>query len=559
MRLTAFLLILNLGVAAANEPRPRFAAMFDDSAVFEEALAKESVAPPPGRRVTGIVVPHHLMAADLIARGFRCASGGTYERIILLSPDHFRRSRLPFATTVGTFETVFGEVGCDEAAVGSLLAGCSRIAESALFEKEHGVHAVIPFVAKFFPKAKMVPVALRVDSQREDWLALAEALAPLVDARTLIVQSTDFSHYLSAAEARHRDQQTLNVLALGEAEALMSLRQPGHLDSKAAQFVHMVLQKRIHGARPVVIANRNSQAYVPFRQEQTTSYIVQVFEPDHPPPPAWPLAAGETTWFFAGDTFLGRHVAPKLAQSERAASVREAILRITQGHPLAVNLEGVMVPTLPTERRGKLVLLMEAEFTLGWLKALNVKLVSLANNHSCDDGEAGLVRTASALAAVGIIAARDGEVIDAGPFRLVALSDLCNTATPRICRITREVIGALPPSDGDLRPLFAFLHWGVEFQRDATARQLELLDWLSESPVAVVLGAHPHVDSRAAEPWRNGNGLVCRSLGNFLFDQKTGSGALAEVRFLENKTFAVRWIPLGNLLYAPTGAATGPR
>jgi poly-gamma-glutamate synthesis protein (capsule biosynthesis protein) len=558
MRLTAFLLILNLGIAAASEPRPRFAAMFDDPAVFEEALTKESLAAPTGHRVTGIVVPHHLLAADLIARGFRCASGGSYERIILLSPDHFRRSRLPFATTFGTFETVFGEVACDETAVRSLLAGCSRVAESALFEKEHGVHAVIPFVAKLFPKAKIVPVALRIDSQREDWLALAEALEPLVDGRTLIIQSTDFSHYLSAAEARHRDQQTLNALALGEPEMVMSLRQPGHLDSKAAQFVHMVLQKRIHRARPAVIANRNSQAYVPFRQEETTSYIVQVFEPDDPPPPAWPLAAGETTWFFAGDTFFGRHVAPKVAQPERAASVREAILRITQGHPLAVNLEGV-IALAPAASRGKLVLLMEEEFTLGWLKALNVKLASLANNHSYDGGEAGLVRTANALATAGIIAARDGEVIDAGPFRVVALSDLSNTATPRVCRLTRELIGGLPSPDGDLPPLFAFLHWGAEFHREATARQLELLDWLSESPVTFALGAHPHVDSGEPESWRNGNGLVCRSLGNFLFDQKTGSGALVEVRFFENKTFAVRWILLGNLLYAPRGAATGPR
>ena len=49
--------------------------------------------------------------------------------------------------------------------------------------------------------------------------------------------------------------------------------------------------------------------------------------------------------------------------------------------------------------------------------------------------------------------------------------------------------------------------------------------------------------------WRNGDGLVSLSLGNFLFDQENGSGALAEVRFFENGTFATRWIPLGNLLY----------
>ena len=66
--------------------------------------------------------------------------------------------------------------------------------------------------------------------------------------------------------------------------------------------------------------------------------------------------------------------------------------------------------------------------------------------------------------------------------------------------------------------------------------------------MTAIFGAHSHVDSGGPEQWRAGDGLVCRSLGNFLFDQINGSGALAEVRFFEDKTFAVCWIPIGNLL-----------
>lgn len=540
----------------ALEPPPRFPAMYKDPLVFEEALAKESAAPPAGHTVTGITIPHHLVAADLIARGFRCASGGNYERIILLSPDHFRRSRLPFATARGSFETVFGDVVCDEAAVGSLLATCPEAAESALFAKEHGIHAVLPFVAKFFPKAKIVPVALRIDSKREDWLALVNALAPLVDSKTLIVQSTDFSHYLDHGKARRSDQQTLNTLALGDPEAITRLRQPMHLDSKAAQFVQMSLQRRIQKASPIVIANRNSQAYTPIRLEQTTSYIVQVYEPDDPPAAAWPLGLGETIWFFAGDTFFGRRVASMLAQPNRAEAVRQTVLRITQGYPLAVNLEGVIVNSLPDAKRVKKALVMEKEFTLGWLKALNVRLAGLSNNHALDGGETGLARTASALANVGIKPVRDGEVIDAGPFRLVALTDLSNTSMPHTGRITRETIARLPEPDHGGRPLFAVLHWGAEFRREATARQVELMDWLSGSPVTTIFGAHPHVDSGGLNLWRGSDGLICRSLGNFFFDQLDGSGGLVEVRFFEQKTFAVRWVSIGNLLHAAAAEGT---
>src|SRR6476659_3783798 len=98
-----------------------------------------------------------------------------------------------------------------------------------------------------------------------------------------------------------------------------------------------------------------------------------------------------------------------LAEPNRAEAVREEILRITLGHPMAVNLEGVIVTSLTDPNRVKKALVMERHFTLGWLKALNVN-AGLANNHALDGGEVGLARTADTLTAAGITPVRDGEV-----------------------------------------------------------------------------------------------------------------------------------------------------
>jgi hypothetical protein len=126
----------------------------------------------------------------------------------------------------------------------------------------------------------------------------------------------------------------------------------------------------------------------------------------------------------------------------------------------------------------KKALVMERHFTLGWLRALNVKLAGLANNHALDGGEVGLARTADTLTAAGITPVRDGEVIDAGPFRAVALSDLSNASTPHTGRITRGTIARLPKPDADVRPLFAFLHLGhrVPSRGDAQADRTDGLD-----------------------------------------------------------------------------------
>ena len=177
----------------------------------------------------------------------------------------------------------------------------------------------------------------------------------------------------------------LMVWLLLRTSAMMPRTRPKHLDSRGAQYVQMRLQREHFQSRPVVILNRNSQAYSDRPESETTSYIVQVFEPDEPPPAAWPTEGGEAAWFFAGDTFFGRRVATRLAQPERAAAVREEILRITQGQPLALNLEGVLVPS-GSERveDPRPVLLMESDATLA-----TTAMISAAS---------GLTRCSSALA-----------------------------------------------------------------------------------------------------------------------------------------------------------------
>src|SRR5262245_39154303 len=93
-------------VCPAKAQQAAIPAMFTERQPFLEAIEKERPQDRPGITVTGVTVPHHMLAADLIARGFWLAAGGSYERIIVVSPDHFYKSRKPLATTLADIETV---------------------------------------------------------------------------------------------------------------------------------------------------------------------------------------------------------------------------------------------------------------------------------------------------------------------------------------------------------------------------------------------------------------------------------------------------------------------
>ena len=363
-------------------------------------------------------MPHHLLAADLIARGFWAASAGSYDRIILVSPDHFNRSRRPLATTRQDIETPFGLVRNDDAAASRLLSNGALFDESDLFKQEHGIAAVLPFAKYFFPDARIVPIVVSYGSTRADWDAAVAMLEAFVEPGTLVVQSTDYSHYLTQQLAVRRDQETLNVIAANDVDIVARLRQPDHMDSKGSQYIQMRLQE-VKKARATVIASRSSAEYSSIGSA-TTSYIVTVYSSEIEDGAKLQYDDQEIV-YFGGDTFIGRWFTRPLADPEIARQVVAKVRAVTAGAPLIVNLEGVLLDDPPYGVAPDLHM-MHASLAVPILKALNVRATSLANNHSHDLGPAGLRESVAILKRAGITPLQHMQAVDLGRFGLIAIN-----------------------------------------------------------------------------------------------------------------------------------------
>ena len=515
----------------AQDPVPLLAAIEAETPDF---------TPPDG--VTGITVPHHLLAADLIARGFWAASAGQYDRIILISPDHFHKVTRPFGTTREDLRTVFGVTGSDTAGVDAVAA--SPLVETLeTIETEHGVMAVAPFAVKFFPAAKVIPVLASVTATEADWQAMAALLEPLLTPTTLVVQSTDYSHYRPIGEAVARDQESIAAITAGDPGAIDALLQPSHMDSKAAQYVQLALQKAL-GSTPVILANRNSVEYGG-SPDETTSYVVTAYLRD--------AAAGtvfeyrdQSRVMFAGDVLLGRYFLPALRDPEAWALLRDTVLGITRGTDLIVNFEGVLLdrPVVGLDFNAHLVMAEDAAPTL---TALNVAAASLANNHANDLGPEGLAETVTQLERIGVTPLMHGSVTDMGALRLLALNF-----------VGGKMVGEAIADPGDLGwvcgldaapPLVAFVHWGEEYVTAPGDEERRIADTLARCGVALIVGGHSHQAADVITPLRGGAAQTVFSLGNFIFDQSAprGSGALLELRVFGQGTVAARLVPIPNL------------
>jgi AmmeMemoRadiSam system protein B len=195
---------------------PIDARVFLDAARFRLAWSSSPATSdtPDGRVVAG-VVNHHVLASDLLADFFRRLKTAHPDarRIIILSPDHFSAGRASVSTHRRPYATPDGPLFVDATATAALLAnGIVSEEDGGMFEKEHGVGALVPFLRHEFPDVSIVPFAVRGTMPREEARAFGRALSGIVDNRTVVVISADMSHYLPETEALANDEETLRRL-----------------------------------------------------------------------------------------------------------------------------------------------------------------------------------------------------------------------------------------------------------------------------------------------------------------------------------------------------------
>lgn len=517
-----------------------------DTSLYLEAIEKERPNKDVEPGATGIMVPHHLVAADLMARGFWAASAGNYDTIVLMSPDHFRAVDGEFATTLLPFDTIFGPSEIDPEHVSALL-GAEHLFEVLSDDEvtqEHGFQAVTPFVKYFFPEAKIVPVLASISATPESWESLVKLLLPIMGPRTLFVQSTDFSHYLDRRNAVLKDQESLSVIASESQDLVTGLDQPGHLDSKAALAVHMSVQNAL-GAHPVVIANRN-QAEYGGSSKNTTSYVTAV----------WSKVPGfgyerefedQKTVYFGGDVLLGRYLQKPLTKpgSDTTQIILDRLPK-PKNAPLVINLEGVLLEDMPVGApHGSHVMLNDIALPL--LTDLSVNASSLANNHAADLGAYGMEETIRNLDAANILGMRHGEVYDLGPLRVIPLTLLRNKEPALSAEAVAQNVRAVCTSTAP-PPLVVFIHWGEEWTHNANQEELDLASKLADCGVSAIIGHHSHQASKTVNSVNGGAAQMVYSLGNFIFDQSgpKATGAILEVRIFEQSTVFSRLIPIAN-------------
>lgn len=172
------------------------------------------------------------------------------ERVVLLGPSH----RVPFyglaTTSFDAFATPLGAVPVDRKAIGSALTWPQVQVLDQAHEHEHSLEVHLPFLQMTLGHYLLVPLAVGEADASE----VADVIDALWDAdETLIVVSSDLSHYHDYWAARAVDSETSNLIESQRWQQLTGERACGYC---AIRGLLMVAQKR--GLRVKTVDLRNS-------------------------------------------------------------------------------------------------------------------------------------------------------------------------------------------------------------------------------------------------------------------------------------------------------------
>jgi AmmeMemoRadiSam system protein B/AmmeMemoRadiSam system protein A len=171
---------------------------------------KSELRLPPSKKLRALILPHagFIYSGWTAAHAARILTPGQFQKVVLLGPDHRVGFTNGAISDASAYQTPLGLI--------PLHSDARRLrSKSGLFQSssasdrmEHSLEAVLPFLQVYLKEFTLVPIVLGPSNIP----AIADAVDPLIDDNTLVVVSSDLSHFLPYPQANNRDSQTIQLI-----------------------------------------------------------------------------------------------------------------------------------------------------------------------------------------------------------------------------------------------------------------------------------------------------------------------------------------------------------
>jgi len=203
---------------------------------------KAIIAPHAGYEYSGPIAGSAFSAIKSVASDIT--------RVVLLGPSH----RVPFyglaASSAVAYHTPLGDIPLDRVAIKTALKMDQVIELDEAHAMEHSLEVELPFLQKVLGDFSLVPLVVGEAAYEE----VSEVIDALWSGKeTLIVISSDLSHYLTYEQARAMDAETQQAIESLQPEAFSHEKACGRIPIGG-----LLLSARKRGMKVTTLDMRNS-------------------------------------------------------------------------------------------------------------------------------------------------------------------------------------------------------------------------------------------------------------------------------------------------------------
>lgn len=165
--------------------------------------------PPVPAEVRALVAPHagYVFSGPVAGSAYAAVAdvADEIDLVVLIGPAHYLAVRGLRAPDADVFSTPLGDVPVDSEVMARVLELPGVEVHDGVHAPEHALETQLPFLQEVLTGFRIVPLLVGLATDRE-----VEAVVGAVWRRstTLLVVSSDLSHYLGYAAARRRDERT---------------------------------------------------------------------------------------------------------------------------------------------------------------------------------------------------------------------------------------------------------------------------------------------------------------------------------------------------------------
>ncbi|HAS68773.1 MAG: SH3 type 3 domain protein [Candidatus Collierbacteria bacterium GW2011_GWA1_42_60] len=255
----------------------------------------------------------------------------------------------------------------------------------------------------------------------------------------------------------------------------------------------------------------------------------------------FPKSSSPLTIVFTGDVMLGRSVNTRIQKyTDPTWPFKNISSLLSTGDLTIINLESPFITGCRSTDTG-MIFCADPKNVFGLVTA-GVDMASLANNHINNQGQEGKAETISILETNGITPVGLGKA-EFSTVKNTSLAVLSFSDLPQIDEkeVEKQIFAASKSAD----LVITTFHWGAEYRRYPTPRQVFLAHLAIDSGADIVVGHHPHwiqtEEIYLGKP-------IYYSLGNLVFDQmwseETRLGEILRVTYQDGKLMKKEVFPV---------------